>query len=322
MYYLKKQTFLKHMSRLVLFITIITVSACSINNLPIESLDKNNAIYEHLQSQQEIFNYYVGVENNNIIALNGNGNEVYIEYLDIPASEKAFKRIKKQDRIENVDSSFSIKDLPTPNKIYTGTSNIVKDIDSYYSVYMITDRADCTLKISFYTTLKPQLNNQLNIVRSILKNGIYKPMLEDLKLGKIDFAGRNVSLANCYRYGVRNIQCDDYGQINWSIYESIERGEKAKKIQYRITKNKRGGEILSNEMVEILFEDKKLNARRVKYKIKVPKIVMGGSNILIIYYISTEVRGNYIHAVLSYYEDTAKDDALPLLISEFIRLKE
>ena len=49
---------------------------------------------------------------------------------------------------------------------------------------------------------------------------------------------------------------------------------------------------------------------------------MGGSNVLIIYYIAQEVRGKYIHCVLSYFDDQAKAGKLPPLLSEVMRIKE
>jgi hypothetical protein len=43
-----------------------------------------------------------------------------------------------------------------------------------------------------------------------------------------------------------------------------------------------------NEEVDVYFKNSETKAIRSKEKIKLPELVMGGSNILIIYYVSTK----------------------------------
>lgn len=77
-----------------------------------------------------------------------------------------------------------------------------------------------------------------------------------------------------------------------------------------------------NEEVDVYFKNSETKAIRSKEKIKLPELVMGGSNILIIYYVSTKVRDRYVTCVLSHYTDDVNADNLPPLLSEVMALKE
>ena len=77
-----------------------------------------------------------------------------------------------------------------------------------------------------------------------------------------------------------------------------------------------------NEEVDVYFKNSETKAIRSKEKIKLPELVMGGSNILIIYYVSTKVRDRYVTFLLSHYTDDVNADSLPPLLSEVMALKE
>jgi hypothetical protein len=70
-----------------------------------------------------------------------------------------------------------------------------------------------------------------------------------------------------------------------------------------------------------LFEGIETKVINCKYKMKVPKVLNGGSNILIVYYVTQQVRGKYVSCILSYYENDANAGKLPYLLGQVIQLK-
>ena len=72
--------------------------------------------------------------------------------------------------------------------------------------------------------------------------------------------------------------------------------------------------------LDVLFEGEKVKTVKQRVKIKLPKVVMGGSNELIVYYVMAKIRGRYIACVLSHYSDEAKEGELPHLLSEVMQL--
>ncbi len=79
---------------------------------------------------------------------------------------------------------------------------------------------------------------------------------------------------------------------------------------------------IESDTVNVIFEGQKTVATRSKVKIKLPKLIMGGSNVLIVYYVVCEVRGRYVACVLSHYTDDINADELPPLLSEVMELDE
>jgi hypothetical protein len=47
---------------------------------------------------------------------------------------------------------------------------------------------------------------------------------------------------------------------------------------------------------------------------------MGGSNVLVVYYVTGKVRGKFVTCVLSHYEDDKGANKLPPLLSEVLEL--
>jgi hypothetical protein len=102
--------------------------------------------------------------------------------------------------------------------------------------------------------------------------------------------------------------------MNWSEFRSEGRALEMVKNQYEVTAEKSLGKVLDSDSVDVFFEGKTVRALRVLYKVKLPAVVTGGSNLLMVYYVSSEVRGRYVACVLSQYTYLSRlDDLAPLL---------
>ena len=126
----------------------------------------------------------------------------------------------------------------------------------------------------------------------------------------------------CNWRSTRNVQCADYGQMNWSEFRSETRALEMARNQYEVTAERSFGEVLKSDSVDVFFEGKTVKALKVLYKIKLPSIVTGGSNLLLVYYVASEVRGRYVACVLSQYTYLSRLDDLAPLLRDLIGGKE
>jgi hypothetical protein len=217
-------------------------------------------------------------------------------------------------------------------------------IDSFLSVkhqYFITDYTitdGLNQKNVFYFI--PQENNQLKViafsrapdrdieverlfVKSIAQNSLHGNIVSSPGTHLIDFAGREIELGGVCRWmGPHNIQCPDYGQISWPIFRTLDDAKKNAETNFQITANKKFGEVLEKDSIDVIFEGIETKALKTIYKIKIPQLIMGGSNILIIYYVASEVRGKYVSCTMSQYTDDVNAKELAPLLHEVMSLKK
>jgi hypothetical protein len=59
-----------------------------------------------------------------------------------------------------------------------------------------------------------------------------------------------------------------------------------------------------------------------KWKIKIPKMLMGGSNILIVFYVTEKLRDKFISCTMSHYSDEAPEGKLPKMMTEIMQLTD
>jgi hypothetical protein len=143
------------------------------------------------------------------------------------------------------------------------------------------------------------------------------------EIDKINFVGRDIQLGSaCHWMAPHNIQCPDLGQMDWAIFDSLQHAETYRDIRLRMTRNMNLVDVQNEEWIMLKFEGEDTKVLRTRTKIKVPKIVMGGSNVLIVYYVTTQLRGKYVTCILSHYTDDVNANTLPPLLSEVITLIE
>ncbi|CAN0602260.1 unnamed protein product, partial [Ectocarpus sp. 12 AP-2014] len=161
----------------------------------------------------------------------------------------------------------------------------------------------------------------------IINDNIPKTCFSSLKTDKINFAGREIELGgNCNWISINNIQCPFYGQLNWSVHKTKESADLSIQNQFKVTKTKNGGKVISEEEIDIIFEGAKTKAKKVNYDFtgitSLLASMSGGKN-LTIYYVSEKVRENYVSCVLSFWNnDNIKPSGLPQLLEEVMSIVE
>lgn len=249
------------------------------------------------------------------------GYSIFWRVYEYNFDEKGINKVKKKLSIPK--ETIAIEDIEFPNaKTFLAIDTFAnsKRQTIYYFVYGGQGK---TKVISFSTFADRVKTIEKEFYQAIISNSLPKNIFTPMLVDTVQFAGRGIDLGpSCLWRGVRNIQCPDKGQMSWSELSSFERAKQLTEGQKAINANMKMGLVLEDKEVDILFEGEPTKALKRKLKITIPQFIMGGSNILIIYYITTEVRGRYVSCVLSHYTDDVGAKKLPPLLSEVMQLKE
>lgn len=270
----------------------------------------------------EIFSNTHGIKQEGMTFYEVEGYSIFTENFNSTFDEKGLKKIKKKYSIKK-EVPFTTDSTFPSAKIFVITDTFTTKVTGSTIYYLFPKGQTETKIIGVQTVLTRDKNLEAFFVKSILDNTIPESIYTPTGIDSIRFSGRYISLGPACRWmGPHNIQCPNLGQMNWAEFRNIIRAKELLEAQFEITANKSIGEIVKQDTINITFEGSDTKAVKAKYKIKVPQLIMGGSNILIIYYVTATVRGKYVSCVLSHYTDDVNANKLPPLLSEVMKLKE
>ncbi len=142
------------------------------------------------------------------------------------------------------------------------------------------------------------------IINDKIPKWVYTPLVID----SINFAGRKIALGKrCNCMGVNNVQCPYYGQMNWSVHKTLDNAALSITNQYNVIKVKKDGKIISEEFVDVIFDETAVKAKKVVYDIKGIKsllVGMSGAKTLIIYFVASPAKQNFVSCVMSFWNMT------------------
>ncbi|MCU0444969.1 MAG: hypothetical protein MUE85_08620 [Microscillaceae bacterium] len=275
-----------------------------------------------LISADSLFGNYHGLKVENNAFMEGEGVEIVIRPFKEEANEKNFQKIKKKLMPKALAINEELKDIPKPYQAFQYIDNQGDSLQVIQTFFVLSAPQGGILAIGFAALFASNLAKQKEMVRSIYFKGIPEKYFTPLIINYLDFVGRTIELGGaCEWMSPHNVQCSGYGQINWSLYPDLKTAELMRDLQLKANQNKRMAEMISQEWVTVWFEGKETQALRVVHKAKIPRIVMGGSNRLIAYYLAQEIRGKYVHCVLSFYEDEAPKGGLAPFVAEVLSLE-
>lgn len=281
-----------------------------------------NQLFGQEASRDKIFSNAQGIKSTEFNSYEVEGYSIYTKTITAHLEGAAFKKTKKRlgipkDAIEFTDSTLNIE-----NKVYVSETQILDTINQIFINYFIKENEKYISIISFYTTGKRDYGLEQLFLKSFQDKTIPEEIYVSQTTDSILFVGRYISLGPiCSWKNVRNIQCPNLGQMNWSEFRSKVRAQEILDNHRSIVLNKYKGIILSQDSVELVFEGNDISALRIKYQFKIPTFIMGGSNILIIYFVVAEVRNKFVSCVLSHYTDDFNASTLPPLLNEVMQLK-
>ncbi|MBL0911871.1 MAG: hypothetical protein IBJ09_05810 [Bacteroidia bacterium] len=189
------------------------------------------------------------------------------------------------------------------------------------SACYLVGKPTATHVIIFSTRLPRDSTFEHTFADLLVQEKLPARLFSDHEVDSIRFGSRYIRLGNvCKWQGANNIQCSGKGQINWSEFRDMQRAVQMLR-DHILSGSSSLGIIEKTLVVPVLFEGSPARALRVDYKIRIPRLLLGGSNRIRAYYVAAPVRGRYIACIMSHYDDEAKEGSLPPLLSEVMRLE-
>jgi len=257
-----------------------------------------------------------------------NGHEYEIEITcptakDFPFSTKEwlFRYLsapfkKKYQRTDNVPW------LPLPNRFFYASDKL-DTISLSFSHYIVSNTDPFVYDIDMFRYDTRDSILEKEIVYSIIKNGFKDSAFLAPGPNMINFAGRIIKMKNNFKWmSPDNIYCPSLGQMNWSVHSTIDKSMRARDLQIIRNNDLKFVEILKKDTVAVVFEGSTMQALRITYRSKEPRIFWGkGSKTLLVYYIVAPVRGRFVTCVLSHYDDQLLNGNVPPPLNSVMSLK-
>jgi len=272
---------------------------------------------------EDIFDRLKAIENNGMTFFNIDGISISHQRFNYTFNEKNLKKVYRKYSIKKSNPKIKANNIELDNFKAVKTDLIVDDLkltNNYYFIKNQNDKIDV-----FWFGYNGSDNKKIEslIISSVSDNKIPADCFSPNQTNNIDFIGRELKLSNCYWTNINNVQCPYNGQMNWSLHKSKESADLSNKYQLANTKLKKNGKVISEEDVEIIFEQVSTKAKKVVYDFNgVTSLVAGGEN-LTIFYVSEKIRGKYISCVLSFWNnDNITDTGLTPLLEKVMQLKK
>jgi hypothetical protein len=216
------------------------------------------------------------------------GYDIFIQLLETSLDEKGITKIRKKYEIKDAPLST---DSVTKLKVLFGTK-VVNETNTHYCFYLIPETEKKTTVVGFARQLPRDIKLEREFVRAHLENKIPDYVYGKIAIDSIDFVGRFIQLGPaCHWMGPHNIQCPDQGQMNWAIFDSQKQAEEYRDTRLALPKSKSLADVKEEKWITLKFEGQETKALRTKVKVQLPKFVMGGSNMLVVYYVTAPLRG-------------------------------
>jgi hypothetical protein len=278
------------------------------------------------QKNEDVFKRLNGIKNQEFYFYNIDGYEISSLKMSGQFTKKNIKKKYKKLEIKEDELILSDTALDLQN-YYVFKSDTVQGANvSNTSYYFIKTKEDEISAITFSSYNEVDIEFEKQFVRLVLNDNIPNDIYSSITTDSVNFGGRKLYLGgNCRWMNINNIQCSGYGQMNWSVYKDKESSERGLETQRQVSLAHSHGKVVSDEIVEVTFEEVGTKARKVIYDFTgVSSALVGitGGKTLTIYFISAPVRGNYISCVMSFWNnDVINPSGLAPLLEEVMQLK-
>ena len=267
------------------------------------------------------------IYNQTIIFYNIDGVDFSSQTFSNEFSEKGLKKLYKKYSINESDIKVKDDSLKNNNFYITKSENVAENINQISSYYFVENQ-NKTVSVfwfGYYNKLNKEFERKY--VNHILNDEIPKEVFEPMTIESIDFAGRKIELGNsCNWTNINTVQCPYYGEMNWSVHKTIETAKNSIDNQFNITKSRKGGKVISEEEIDVIFEETETKAKKVIYDFTGAKSLlagMSGGKTLTIYYVACKVRENYVSCCMSFWNnDTITENGLAPLLEKVMKLKK
>jgi hypothetical protein len=278
------------------------------------------------QKNEDLFKRLNGIKNQEFCFYNIDGYEISSLKMSGKFTakniSKKYKKLKvKENELIHSDSSIDLQ-----NYYVHKSENVQEDIVHHSSYYFLKTQENEISAVTFNSYNEVDIDFQRQFVRLVLDAMIPDNIYSSITTDSVNFGGRKLYLGGrCRWMNINNIQCSGYGQINWSVCKDKETSERTLETQLKVNLAHSHGKVVSEEIVDVIFEEVDTKARKVVYDftgITSALVGMTGGKTLTIYFISAPVRDNYISCVMSFWNnDRINPSGLAPLLEEVMKLK-
>lgn len=246
------------------------------------------------------------------------GTEIFIRLSEHSLDEKGISKMTKAFQMKGAQR----KDTVIGKEAVVLVKKEMQNGAELTSVCYLLWKDDYLTTAIGFASFKRDVSLEHFLVQAWLNKTVPKYVYTTLSVTMFDFAGRNLPLGGACRWmSPHNVQCPDYGQMSWSLFDSEQAAQEHRDLKLAMLRNKNLTNVQEQKEVPVMFEGVEVMAIKLRVKIKVPKLIMGGSNVLEAYYIVAKVREKYVSCVLSQYTDDAREGTLAPLLAEVMSLK-
>ena len=238
------------------------------------------------------------------------------------------KGLRKPLREYDVKFGSLAKDTGLPlNNLYATSSQPAEGGLTQNSSYYFVEKDGNVTVVWFGSINKTDKAFEREFVQLVVNNQVPPESFTSMTMGDVNFGGRVLKLGDpCYWTNINTVQCPYQGEMNWSVHKDSLDAVQTVGYQLQMTKAKKSIKVLSEEAVDIVFEEVPVKATKVVYDLTgLVGLAAGtsGGKTLTVYYVAGPVRGNYISCVLSYWnnDDINPASGLPKLLEQVMRVK-
>lgn len=269
----------------------------------------------------------VALDNNGKIWYNIDGYSVTSQIFNYSFDEKGLKKVYKKHSIKDEDLKTKLDSFSFNNFVVQKTEKLNDKLTQINTYYFVENPDKKIIVIWFAKTSKEDLAMQKELVSLIVENKIPKSNFVSMQTNQINFGNRQIELgSSCYWTFLNTVQCPYFGEMNWSVHKTLEDAKESIENQLEMTKSQKKGKVLSEEIVDVEFENTPTKAKKVIYDftgLTGALAGMSGGKTLKIYYVAEKVRDNYMSCVMSFWNNDQinPETKLPPLLEKVMKLK-
>jgi len=248
---------------------------------------------------------------------NIDGYIITSQIFDLNFDEEGLKQVYEEHKVVADDTKIKDDSIRANNYVVRKTQKHIGKTVGNSSCYFIETK-DKKIMVVWFSSISEDLEVQRELTNLIIEDKIPQANFASAQPSSINFGNRRIQLWDtCHWEAVNSLQCPYNGQINWSVYSTLEKAQEAVETQLLISKEK--AKVLTEKFVDVEFEGVPTKARRV---VLIFKGLMEGK-MLVIYYVAEKVRGNYIGCVMSHWNDDRinPETKLPPLLEKVMKFK-
>lgn len=276
------------------------------------------------QSQKSILEDMQGLSYEGGLIFEIEGYTIHVEKNNASLDKKGIDKIKKKYELKDVVSEYRDSKWKWENYVIEGkiTDKKIPGVIKYQLCYLIPETDNTMTVVSFESPNRKDTLIEQSFMDAFFKRQIIQYVNDNWNAESIDFGGRKIPLGNiCAWISPCNVHCPAFGQISWSLFRTRE--DAAINNNAILLLNKYSGThtvVEEDDDVNIIFEGSPAKAKRIVYKLKRSKVLLGSRNLLAVYYVVQKVRGSYMSCVLSHYIEDKGNYRLAPLLEEVMKL--